>query len=121
MREILFRGKRVDNDKWVEGDYTDNKFDEPSIWNDGYAYEINDSTVGQYTGIKDINGTKVFEGDVLKCRDSYDEIYYETEVQFDGAFSVEVIGCDYEYTSLIFAEDNDDIINFEVIGNKYDK
>ena len=79
MREILFRGKRVDNNKWVEGgicDYDsgvsifvvnhyDGSFYEPP-YTDLDEIEVVPETVGQYTGLTDKNGNKVFEGDILK-------------------------------------------------------
>lgn len=78
MREILFRGKRVDNGEWVYGylhqdtisssngtylalvisEHTDVLFG--GVW-----YEVIPETVGQYTGLTDKNDTKIFDGDIV--------------------------------------------------------
>lgn len=63
MREILFRGKRIDNGEWISGFLVDAKH----IGDWVLAEPIHPETVGQYTELTDKNGTKIFEGDILKA------------------------------------------------------
>lgn len=72
MREILFRGKRTDGKGWMYGYYSFNqttnihwiRTPRTTYWDEDM---VDPSTVGQYTGLKDKDGKRIFEGDIIDC------------------------------------------------------
>lgn len=116
MREIIFRGKRNFNGEWLEGDlihYTDGAVAIKQNIPDGLAaaFRIDPATVGQYTGIKDKKGRRIFEGDILCFSDG--ETLCTVEWRYSGFCIVEP-GC---YPDSIL--DADDGL-WTIVGNIHD-
>lgn len=126
MREILFRGKREDNGEWIEGylvrrpsaiqvgkHYSPFAIDRPPKDPDdsGEVCFVDAGTVGQFTGLTDKNGTRIFEGDVVDYRDEHGLILYDADetARFCVAFDTWATDFDHLYGK-----------ELEVIGNVHD-
>lgn len=119
MREILFRGKRLDNGEWLQGDLR--HWPSGSV---GIHCEITNNTikvytetVGQYTGLTDKNGRKIFEGDIIHGLFLFC-MPIEAVVTFqDGAFGLEWQRGDARQFSAFTSICN---VTYEIVGNIYD-
>lgn len=116
MREYLFRGKTIANGKWSEGKLLVTK-QGCCITPDATVYvAVDPETVGQYTGMVDKHGTKIFEGDIVKSINCLDEVTYG-RVQYDESetgFELVSSYCSSRLARPHYIKTN------EVVGNIYD-
>ena len=117
MREIKFRGKRIDNGEWVKGDFAQVCYNEKSKieYKDArgrdYFPNVVPSTVGQYTGLKDKSGKEIFEGDIVKYHPEANQGIGRVVFQGSGFYVIDDFDCILDE----FA-----VKGIEVIGNIYD-
>lgn len=120
-REILFRGKKIEDREWIVGNLT--------IWSDKTAsidaepteesilWAVLPETVGQYTGLTDKNGKKIFEGDIVTGLFLFGMSVNAVVAFKDGSFGLEWyrggVNTFTAFTSLCNVE-------YEVIGNIHD-
>lgn len=119
-REILFRGKRIDNGKWVYGSLFVTRKGEYKIkWYDPHygsskTSKVDPVTVGEYIGITDKNGKRIFEGDVIIARYLDDGRLTQGVVNFlNGCFCVK--NDDYDNPPINMLNE------YEIVGNIHDK
>ena len=131
MREILFRSKRIDTGEWIEGYLVKlgrESFSDPErygicnkaipLGGSGVCYnlkiaEVIPETVGQYTGLTDKNGKKIFEGDILSYIEEIEtrsrgketlKGIYEVKFEYCGFSPLDCLACNH----------------LEIIGNIHD-
>ena len=135
MSEILFRGKRTDNGKWVEGNlFVPDLPNTPTQICIGtnvirITYDVIPETAGRYTGLTDKNGKKIFEGDIVHLTDVRNENEWKAVVVFGNPYGEYSWGWNFLYIGkkpqvntdiLLWVEMEDVEVYCEVIGNIYD-
>ena len=130
MREILFRGKRLDNGEWLCGDLrqvcpyfegdtaTYIMSPIPGSKSSFINYPVDPSTIGQYTGLCDKNGVRIFGGDIVEVTDDFGEISssdcgYGKVIFLDGMWYI-----DEDVNNSLININN--VYYIEVIGNFHD-
>ena len=119
MRQIKFKAKRLDGKGWVCGyfyeengnTYIIENRQKESMLNRNVTYPVEPTTVCQFTGLTDKNGTPIYEGDIVMHKDNNAE--RRGDINWDSKAAAFCFGQDF-----LFYYSSEDMV---VVGNKYDK
>ena len=138
MRQIKFRGKDLETGDWVYGDLEIHRKDSRRLIHSynadgGYnrQYDVDEETIGQFTGILDDSDTEIWEGDIVRMTDrpynlvDIGKVIYNARI---GHYSLEVVKGNwtgrYDFIKSDIVNDGNARVPvtylYEVIGNKYD-
>lgn len=137
MREYLFKGKRLDNGEWIEGDLSQDRdlgkayihgydyyTDECGLQREPFEFEVGPETVGQFTGGVEFSrneedetlGRNIFEGDIVQISSGYSK----STGNFLIIWNDEISGYSWKHLSGKQKFFDEEIVGMKIIGNRWD-